>query len=71
MGVKLSYIWLLFKLFKELDIHTNKPLDNKKKRKAVKSAFLAYSFPGSNLTSLLYACVPAAGQEMWSRILMV
>jgi hypothetical protein len=29
MGVKLSSIWLLFKLYKELDIHTNKPKDNK------------------------------------------
>jgi hypothetical protein len=61
MGVKLSSIWLLFKLYKELDIHTNKPADNKTKRKAVKSAFVAYSLPGSNLASLLQACVPAAG----------
>lgn len=63
MGIKLSSIWLLFKLFKELGIHTNKPPENKIKRKAVKSAFVAYSFPGSNITGLLQACIPAAGGE--------
>jgi hypothetical protein len=64
MGIKLSSLWLQFKIFMELGIHTNKPAQNKIKRKAVKSAFLEYNFPGSNLPNLLKACTKATGDEM-------
>jgi hypothetical protein len=64
MGIKISSLWLQFKIFKELGIHTNRPPENKLKRKAVKSAFLEYNFPGSNLPNLLKACTKAAGDEM-------
>ena len=64
VGRKLSSLWLQFKLFQELGIHTNKPADNKQKRKAVKSAFVAYNSAGSNLVGLLMDCTRAAGEEM-------
>jgi hypothetical protein len=58
LGIKIIHLWLQFKIYEVLDIHTNPKgnSENKEKRKKVGETFRGYNFTGSDLLSLLKAC---------------